>query len=52
MHDGKLAITLPYSANTQWVKNLQAANGGGLIQAGRHLRFENPRIVSARRRRF
>lgn len=32
LYDGKLAISLPYSANTQWVKNLQAANGGELIR--------------------
>jgi deazaflavin-dependent oxidoreductase (nitroreductase family) len=46
LYDGKLAIALPYSANTQWIKNLQAANGGELIRAGKHLKFENPRIVT------
>jgi len=46
LYDGKLAIGLPYSANTQWIKNLQAANGGELIRAGKHLKFENPRIVT------
>lgn len=34
LYDGELAITLPYSANTQWVKNLRAANGGELVRAG------------------
>ncbi len=46
LYDGKLAIGLPYSANTQWVKNLQAANSGELIRRGKHLKFENPRIVT------
>jgi len=46
LFDGKLAIGLPYGANTQWVKNLKAAGGGELLRAGRLLRFENPRIVT------
>lgn len=46
LYDGKVAIGLPYGASTQWVKNLQAAGGGELIRAGRHLRFENPRIIT------
>jgi deazaflavin-dependent oxidoreductase (nitroreductase family) len=46
LYDHKLAITLPYSANTQWIKNLLAANGGELIRAGKHLKFQNPRSVT------
>lgn len=46
LYDGKVAIGLPYSASTQWIKNLQAANGGELLRAGKRLKFENPRIVT------
>jgi deazaflavin-dependent oxidoreductase (nitroreductase family) len=46
LYDNKLAIALPYSANVQWVKNLQAADGGELIRRGKRLKFAHPRIVT------
>ena len=46
LHDGKVAIPLPYSAEAQWVKNLLAAGGGEMIRRGRRFGFVNPRIVT------
>jgi deazaflavin-dependent oxidoreductase (nitroreductase family) len=46
LYDGKVAIPLPYSANTQWVKNLQAAGGGEMIRRGKRFSFTNPRILT------
>jgi deazaflavin-dependent oxidoreductase (nitroreductase family) len=46
VRDGKVAIPLPYSANVQWVRNLQAAGSGELIRRGRRLQLSNPRVVT------
>ena len=44
-HDG-VAVLLPYGAETDWLKNLQSANGGQVKLSGRTFRVTNPRIVS------
>lgn len=43
-HPG-IMIALTYGADRDWVKNLQAANGGTLIQRGRQFDFVHPIIV-------
>ncbi len=45
LFEGRVAIPLPYSAQVQWVKNLQAANGGEMIRRGKRFAFTNPRVV-------
>jgi deazaflavin-dependent oxidoreductase (nitroreductase family) len=47
LYDSKVAIALPYSADTQWVKNLTAAGSGEMIRRGRRFAFTNPRILTA-----
>jgi deazaflavin-dependent oxidoreductase (nitroreductase family) len=46
LYAGKVAIPLPYSAEAQWVKNLQAAGSGEMIRRGKRFGFTQPRIVS------
>jgi deazaflavin-dependent oxidoreductase (nitroreductase family) len=40
-----VAVLLPYGTDTDWVKNLQAANGGQVKLSGRTFRVTDPRIV-------
>lgn len=42
---GKLAVILFYSANAQWVKNVQAAGGAEAIRGGHRFALTNPRVV-------
>jgi deazaflavin-dependent oxidoreductase (nitroreductase family) len=44
--DDTLAITLPYGSETQWVKNVIAADGATIIRRGRQLTAREPRIVT------
>jgi len=44
-NDG-LAVLLPYGTDTDWVKNLSAANGGQVKLGGKLFRVTDPRIVS------
>lgn len=43
-HDG-VAIMLAYGTDSDWVKNVQAANGGRIKVSGKTFRVTNPRIV-------
>ena len=40
-----VAILLAYGTDTDWVKNLQAADGGRVTMSGKTFRVSNPRIV-------
>lgn len=40
-----VAVLLPYGADTDWVRNLQAAGSGKVVVDGRSLLVENPRVV-------
>jgi hypothetical protein len=40
-----VAVLLPYGTDSDWVKNLQAANGGQVKLSGKTFRVTNPRIV-------
>ena len=40
-----VAVLLPYGTDTDWVKNLQAANGGQVKLSGKTFRVTDPRIV-------
>ena len=39
------AIPLPYGNRVDWVRNVLAAGGAGLVRGGKSLRLEAPRIV-------
>lgn len=41
-----VAVLLMYGTDTDWVKNLQAANGGQVKLSGKTFRVTDPRIVS------
>jgi deazaflavin-dependent oxidoreductase (nitroreductase family) len=41
-----VAVLLPYGTDTDWVKNLQAANGGQVKLGGKIFRVSQPRIVA------
>lgn len=43
--DDGVAILLAYGTDTDWVKNLQAADGGQVTLGGKTFRVTNPRIV-------
>jgi deazaflavin-dependent oxidoreductase (nitroreductase family) len=40
-----MAVLLPYGTDSDWVKNLQAANGGRVKLGGKLIRVTDPRIV-------
>ena len=40
------AVALPYGADTDWVKNLLADDGGQLTRRGRTVAFTHPRVVA------
>src|SRR5947209_20590637 len=39
------AVVVLYGADSDWVRNLVAAGGGGLVRGGRRYSFHDPRIV-------
>ena len=41
-----VAVLLPYGTDTDWVKNLKAANGGQVKLGGKIFRVSEPRIVA------
>ncbi len=41
----KMTVILYYGADTDWIRNLLAADGGEAVRAGRKLTIANPRIV-------
>jgi deazaflavin-dependent oxidoreductase (nitroreductase family) len=43
--DDGVAILLAYGTDTDWVKNLQAADGGQVTLGGKTFRVTNPRIL-------
>jgi deazaflavin-dependent oxidoreductase (nitroreductase family) len=45
-------IALTYGAETDWVRNVQAAGGCELIARGRQIRLTNPRIATDDTRRW
>jgi deazaflavin-dependent oxidoreductase (nitroreductase family) len=45
--DGILAVPLPYGADTDWVRNLLAADGGEVQRGGRVQRLVRPRVVES-----
>jgi deazaflavin-dependent oxidoreductase (nitroreductase family) len=44
-----VTIRLPYGAERDWVRNLQAGNGGVLLRRGKRLQITDPEIVPGRR---
>ena len=44
--DDGMAVLLPYGTDSDWVKNLQAANGGQIKLGGKLIRVTDPRILS------
>ena len=46
LYAGKVAIPLPYSAEAQWVKTLEAAGAGEMLRKGKRFGFVSPRIVT------
>ncbi|HEY7053711.1 MAG TPA: nitroreductase family deazaflavin-dependent oxidoreductase [Mycobacterium sp.] len=44
--DDGVAVLLPYGTDTDWVRNLQAADGGRVTLSGKTFRVRDPRIVS------
>jgi deazaflavin-dependent oxidoreductase (nitroreductase family) len=40
-----LVIALPYGQDTDWVKNLVAANGGEVVRGGRRRVLREPRVL-------
>lgn len=47
-HDDKIVIVLTYG-ETDWLRNILAAGGGGIIRRGRRWAMANPRVVQADR---
>ncbi|MEV6067907.1 nitroreductase family deazaflavin-dependent oxidoreductase [Nocardia sp. NPDC052001] len=47
IENGALAITLNYGANSDWVRNIQAAGSADVIHRGRRYRMTEPRITPA-----
>lgn len=45
-------IALTYGAETDWVRNVEAAGGCELVTRGRRVRLTNPRIVTDPSRRW
>ncbi|MFE3189800.1 nitroreductase family deazaflavin-dependent oxidoreductase [Nocardia sp. NPDC059240] len=45
--DSLLIIPLPYGTNTDWVRNILAADGGSATYRHRTVPFKNPRLVDA-----
>ncbi|MGB8506295.1 nitroreductase family deazaflavin-dependent oxidoreductase [Mycobacterium sp.] len=43
--DDGVAILLPYGTDTDWVRNVRAANGGQVKLSGKTFRVTSPRIV-------
>ena len=43
--EGVIAIALPYGDDTDWVRNLLAANGGEVRRRGKTHRLADPRVV-------
>ena len=43
--DDDVAVLLPYGNDTDWVKNVQAANGGRVKLSGKIFRVTRPRVV-------
>ncbi len=41
----KMTVILYYGADTDWVRNVIAANGSAAVRAGRKMTITNPRIV-------
>jgi deazaflavin-dependent oxidoreductase (nitroreductase family) len=41
-----VAVMLPYGTDTDWVKNVRAANGGRVNMSGKTFRVSDPRIVA------
>ena len=46
---GGFVIPMTYGRDVDWGRNLRAAGGGELVQAGRRFRIRNPRIVGGAR---
>lgn len=42
---GGFVVLLNYGPDTDWIRNLTAADGGGLVYRRRHYRLSGPRIV-------
>ncbi|MHB8463434.1 MAG: nitroreductase family deazaflavin-dependent oxidoreductase [Acidimicrobiales bacterium] len=47
----RLVVALPYGDDTDWVRNLLAADGGEVIRRGRKRRIAEPRVVTLADRR-
>jgi deazaflavin-dependent oxidoreductase (nitroreductase family) len=45
-------LALTYGADTDWVKNVLAANGCEIVTRGQRIRLTNPRIMTDTRRRW
>ena len=46
VRQGTLIVALPYGVDSDWVKNLLAAQGGEVVRRGRTSALSNPRVVS------
>ena len=47
VQNGSLVIGLPYGADSDWVRNLLAADGGELIRRGDTYRLSSPKVVQS-----
>jgi deazaflavin-dependent oxidoreductase (nitroreductase family) len=45
-HDGGWRIALTYGPDSDWVKNVLAAGGAGIVVRGRERRLTDPRLVT------
>jgi len=41
-------VPMTYGRDVDWARNLRAANGGEIVQMGRHFKIRNPRIVGSK----
>ncbi len=46
--DGRFVVALTYGSRTDWVRNVLAAGGCGLIRLGSEHAVDSPRVVRAR----
>lgn len=42
----QVTIALPYGSDTDWVRNLLAADGGTIVQKGRESRLTGPAVIA------
>ena len=47
---GTLVVALPYGAESDWVRNVQAAGGGTIVRRGRHRTLSAPQVISLSRK--